>query len=164
MFLHFDDVDVAVASIRTVTHNIERDISTVEFLDGTKREYVDHRGGQTPREVSRIVIPAVPSWKLAELGMDGRIFYQTIIAFQPPVLGDAGSFVSECEPFTPTPYDRRYSAIVDPGTGCFIVIGGGGQSFDTEATFAAFMRQLREDYANGVTRDADGNVIELTTH
>jgi hypothetical protein len=161
VFLQFDEVDVAVASIRTVTHDIERDISTVEFLDGTKREYVDHRGGQTPREVSRIVIPAGSGWKLAEVS-DGRIFYQTIIAFLPPVLGDGGDALMECEAITPTPHDRRYSAVVDPGTGRFIV--SGGQVFDNEDAFATFTRKLRANDAKGLLTDVDGSPLEEATH
>jgi hypothetical protein len=143
MFLRFDNAHLSAAAVRSVTYDADSDTSTVEFLDGSKRQYEDGMGVAAD-DLSSVIVPAGPGWKLAELEAEGeRVRYQTIIAFKLP----PGGFGVPTA-YTAQPEHSRYGALVDPTTGYFI--DWNGCVFETEDQFlAAKMRERREDSAEG---------------
>jgi hypothetical protein len=145
MFLAFNNTHVSAAAVRSVTYDADSDTSTVEFLDGSKRQYEDGMGVAVD-DLSSVIVPAGPGWKLAEVHFfkeDGepRVRYQTIIAFK---LSPGG--VDWPEAYCAQTDYSMYRALVDPTTGYFI--DAGGCVFETEDQFlAAKIRERCEDSA-----------------
>jgi hypothetical protein len=128
-FVELDETYIAVSSIRTIKRNGEAGTVTVEFTDGSSR--TNHsKYGVGLDDLDHAVVPADPTWKLAEYE-DGKVSYQTIIAFA--LLG--GLVTSACT--AAAAHDPDASAIVDPHTGHFHLTDGTGECCENEAAFIA---------------------------